>query len=141
MDLQSIAQATKAVPFCGGTVDVIGLSLRKLTQLIVKYPELLTLVAGSADLASLVISAPEAMLSIVALGTPYLSEQDSERLLKAFDDAAVGQQIDLLSAICDLTFAGQRAGPFLASLALQLATPKSAAPEIPAENSPNSSST
>jgi hypothetical protein len=141
MNLQSISPATKAVPFCGGTVDVIGLSLRKLTQLIVKYPELLSLASGQADIASLVLSAPEATLSMVALSTPHLSEPDSERLLRAFDETAAGQQIDLLSAIVDLTFAGQRAGPFLASLALQLATPKSAAPEIPAENSPSSLST
>jgi hypothetical protein len=145
MDLQSIAATTKAVPFCGGTVDVIGLSLRKLTQLIVKYPELMTLVGGNADIANLVTSSPEAALSIIALGTCDMTERDSKKLLKAFDDAAVGEQIDLLGSIIDLTFAGQRAGPFLASLAASGARadslPPSAGPKIPAENSSGSLST
>lgn len=140
MDLQSIAATTKAVPFCGGTVDVIGLSLRKLTGLIVKYPELITLVSGNADLSGLVTSAPEAVLSIVALGTGEMSERDSKKLLNAFDKATVGEQIDLLSSIIDLTFAGERAAPFLASLA-RVSTSLPSAAVIPAENSQNSLST
>lgn len=136
MDLQSIATTTKAVPFCGGTVDVIGLSLRKLTQLIVKYPELMTLVGGKADLANLVISAPEAVLAIVALGTDDLSERDSKKFLKAFDDASAGQQIDLLASIIDLTFAGERARPFLERL---VALPRSMPSDpMSAQTSPSS---
>ena len=49
MDLQSIVLATRAVPFCGGTVDIVGLSFRKLTGLVVRYPELLALASGKAD--------------------------------------------------------------------------------------------
>jgi hypothetical protein len=131
MDLQSIAATTKAVPFCGGTVDVIGLSLRKFTRVITQYPELLTLIGGSADIPNLVMSAPESMLSIVALGTPDLSESDSETLLRAFDNAPLGQQIDLIYEIYDLTFAGKRAAPFLAIVASRISA-TSAGPAIPA---------
>ncbi len=141
MDLRSIAATTKAVPFCGGTVDVIGLSLRKLTQLIVRYPELMTLVGGGDDIANLVTSSPEAALSIVALGTGDLSERDSKKMLKAFDEATVGQQIDLLGSIIELTFAGQRAGPFLASLAARTGSAPPNTAETQAGISPSSGAT
>lgn len=137
MDLQSIARKTRTVPLGSGTVEITGLSLRKLTELIVRYPDLLALAAGRADLASLVVSAPEAMLAIFALAvvgpTPSgawwrrrpirpagafgaTGEMDHEGLVQAFDEASTGQQIDLLSEVFELTFAGERARPLLEGL-------------------------
>lgn len=129
MDLQSIAPATKTVPLGSGTVEITGLSLRKLTQLIVRYPDLLALAAGKADLASLLVMAPEAMLAIFSVGvvghTPRwwkkLRKTDEAELLRAFDDASTGQQIDILTAIFEFTFAGESGRPFLAGVLKMIA--------------------
>jgi hypothetical protein len=137
MDLQSIFPTRKAVPFLNGTVEVSGLSLRKATHLIIEYPELLALANGQADLASLIVSAPNAALAILAQG---ITPGDNKALLEAFDEAPVGAQIDLLSAIIDLTFAGQRAAPFLASLAARV-PPSQSLPETSAPTSPESPKT
>jgi hypothetical protein len=62
MDLQSIYPATRTVPFLNGTVDVIGLSLRAATQLTIEFPILVALASGTADLAGLIVSGPDAAL-------------------------------------------------------------------------------
>lgn len=118
MDLQSIFPTRKTVPFSNGTVEVMGLSLRKATQLSIEYPDLLALANGKANLAGLIVSAPNAALAIFAQG--IAPGPDNVALLEAFDEAPMGQQIELLSVIIDLTFAGERARPFLASLAGRL---------------------
>lgn len=138
MDLQSIAQTTKAVPFCGGTVDVMGLSLRAATHLIIEFPALLALASGQADIASLIVSGPDAALAILAQGT---KPGDNRTLFEAFDRASIGEQIDLLSVIVDLTFRGERAGPFLASLAARNPSRPAPAAETSAKTSPTSSDT
>lgn len=135
MDLQSIAATTKAVPFLNGTVEVTGLSLRKATHLIIEFPELLALASGRADLASLIVSAPNAALAILSQG---IKPGDNKAVLEAFDEAPAGAQIDLLSAIIDLTFKGQRAAPFLASLAASVPQGQ-ILPETSAQISPESS--
>ena len=127
MDLQSIAPATKTVPLGRGTVEITGLSLRKLTQLIVRYPDLLALASGKADLANLLVSAPEAMLAIFSVGVvgpgrrwwqiwKLFRKSDETEIIRAFDDASTGQQFDILSQIFEFTFAGESARPFLAGV-------------------------
>lgn len=128
MDLASIAPATKTVALGSAAVEVTGLSLRKITQLIVKYPELLALAAGKVELSSLIMSAPDSALAIFALAVVGPSqphwwqrrgaslEATEDAMIQAFDDAATGQQLDVLATIVDLTFKGERGVPFLKSL-------------------------
>jgi hypothetical protein len=134
MDLQSIYPATKTVPFLGGKVYVKGLTLRAAAQLTIEFPVLLALASGKADLAGLVVSGPDAALAIVAQGLQGAS--DNKALLEAFDRAAFGEQIDLLGEIIDLTFKGERAGPFLESLAARASPPRSAPAADSAKTSP-----
>jgi hypothetical protein len=123
VDLQSIAPATKTVPLGSGTVEITGLSLRKLTELIVRYPDLLALASGKADLANLLIAAPEAILAIFSVGavqTPrwwrvlsWFRVAGEAAILRAFDEASTGQQIDIVAQIFEFTFTGESARPFL----------------------------
>jgi hypothetical protein len=139
MDMQSIYPATKTVPFLGGTVEVSGLSLRAAAHLTIEFPVLLALASGTADIASLVVVGPDAALAILAQGLRHGPDKD---LLKAFDEAPAGQQIDLLSVIVDLTFKGERAGPFLEGIAARAAAPSSVPPAATsAKTSPASSDT
>jgi hypothetical protein len=138
MDMQSIYPATKTVPFLGTTVEVSGLSLRAATHLIIEFPVLLALASGQADISSLIVAGADAALSIAAQG--ITGPDNNKALLKAFDEAPAGQQIDLLSVIVDLTFRGERAVPFLAGLAARAAPPSSAPPAATsAKTSPMSS--
>lgn len=136
MDLASIAPATRTVPLGSGTVEITGLSLRKLTKLAVEYPALLVLASGKLDIQTLVVSAPDAVLAIFAVGIVEPRRPTSWQFwkrslpgaaaqVKAFDEAATGQQIDLLAQIFELTFEGQRAGPFLAAVLTSLNVPAS----------------
>jgi hypothetical protein len=152
MDMQSIAPATKTVPLGSGTVEITGLSLRKLTELVLRFPELLALAAGKMDLAGLMVSAPDAMLAVFAVGfaapaKPRFWEfwkqfRDEAMVLKTFDEAATGQQIDILTKMFEITFAGESARPFLAGVLKMIRAPETNQdpPETSAPNTPDSSS-
>ena len=127
MDLVSIAPATRTVALGRAAVEVSGLSLRRLTQLIVEYPDLLAFAGGgTVDLLGLLARAPEMALAIFAVGVVgpaprrrwriWRREIAEGDLLRAFDAAATGQQLDILACIVELTFAGQRGAPFLRSV-------------------------
>ncbi len=132
-DLRELYPMPLAVPFGSGTVEVTGLSLRKLTALIHQYPDLIgVLSGGKVAFNELLSRVPDAALAAFALVV------HDEETVKAFDDLAFGQQADILGAIYDLTVGGKRAGPFLASVAaqLRLTPPNEASPN----SSPNSTS-
>jgi len=144
-DLVSIAPATKAVALGSAAVVVTGLSLRKLTQLIVAYPDLVGLVTGSRiEIAALLEQAPDGALAIFSLGvvgrarpkwwraaTAMMSDTEDD-LVAAFDAAPSGQQIEILGTIFDLTFRGsERAIPFLKTLLVPAPAPESPVPPQP----------
>lgn len=167
MNLVAISPATKTVALGGAAVEVTGLSMRKLTQLIVAYPELVGLAAGGRiDIAPIILKGPEmglAIFSLAVLGPARvrfwqnLQTIKHEHMLAAFDKASAGQQIEILGAIVDLTFkGGERAVPLLRSVAASLVTstensssepapssepePTQTEPETSQEISPSSSS-
>lgn len=164
MNLLAISPATKAVALGSAAVVVSGLSMRKLAGLIVAYPDLVGfVVGGKLDVAALLEQAPDAALAVFSLGVvgrhrslwsrPVLLITDgNDDLLKAFDAAPAGQQIEALGAIFDLTTkGGDRALPFLKAVLARPAadpgpapipTPPEPAPpsETPAESMPASSS-
>lgn len=128
-DLRELYPVPKAVPFGSGTVEVTGLSLRKISALVHEYFDLISIFSGGkVGIGDLLVKAPEAALAIFAL---VVSDEDK---VKAFEDLPFGQQADILGAIYDLTIGGERAGPFLASVAAQLRVE-----DRPAKTSPNSS--
>jgi len=135
MDLASIAPATKTVALGSAAVEVTGLSLRKLTQLVVEYPSLLSFVAGgTADFAEMLVGAPNMALAIFSLGVVGPARPrwrlaairiSEDSLLTAFDRASTGQQLEILATIVDITFkGGERAVPFLRSVIGSLVTSK-----------------
>lgn len=129
-DLRELYPVPKTVPFGSGTVEVRGLSLRKISALVHEYHDLIGIFSGGrTGLGNLLAQAPDAALAIFAFSV------DDEEKVKAFDDLAFGQQADILGAIYELTLGGERAGPFVASLASQLRVT-----ENPTESSTLSSS-
>lgn len=144
MNLQAISPATKTVALGSAAVEVCGLSLRKLSQLIVAYPELLGLAAGKVDLSTIIFKAPNMALAIFSVGVVGVARPTfwhrrvqkikDEDLLTLFDEAATGQQLDCLSTIVDLTFKGERGIPFLRSVIGSQAT---STPTSSAEPAPN----
>ena len=162
VDIRQIAPATRTVPLGSGTVEITGLSLRKLTALVVSFPQLLDLAAGKMDLAELVLSAPDAALALFAAAavvpaTPKFWQfwnrfrPDEAAILRAFDQAATGAQIDVLAQLFEITFEGPRAGPFLEAVLNMIrapdaglkdhAAPATSEPEMSEPNMPSSSST
>lgn len=126
MDIVAISPATKTVALGSAAVEVSGLSLRKLSQLIAAYPDLLGLAAGKVDLSTIIFKAPNMALAIFAVGVVGLAREGfwqrrvqkikEDDLLSLFDKAATGQQLDCLAVIVDLTFKGERGIPFLRSV-------------------------
>lgn len=144
MDIVSIAPATRTAALGRAAVEVSGLSLRKLTQLIVEYPDLLAFAGGGkVDLLGLLSRAPEMALAIFAVGVVgparprwwRLSQPMSEEdLLRAFDRAATGQQLDALADIVDMTFEGTRGTPFLRSVLAAAFKSASPSPDSPSQS-------
>ena len=159
VDIRQIAPATRTVPLGSGTVEIGGLSLRKLTALVVSFPQLLDLAAGKMDLAELVLSAPDAALALFAAAAVvpappkfwqfWQRSADEAAVLRAFDQAATGAQIDLLAQLFEITFEGPRAGPFTEAVLKMIravglkdhAAPETSKPEMSEPNMPSSSST
>jgi hypothetical protein len=147
MDLASIAPATRTVPLGRGTVEITGLSLRKLNQLLVQFPALLSLGSGKIDLAALLLEAPEASLAVFSIAIAPSQFRfwqfwkwfpGDVAPFKSFDAAAAGQQLEILFDIFALTFEGERARPFLETLAKTI-TERDASLPISANTAPESS--
>jgi hypothetical protein len=113
--LTELYPAPKAVPFGAGTIEVTGLSMRKVSALMHQYPDLVSIFSGGAvGLSNLLTQAPDAALAVFALVV------SDETRIQEFDNLAFGQQADILAAIYELTVGGERAGPFLADVVARL---------------------
>jgi hypothetical protein len=97
-DLVDLYPSPKTVPFGTGTVEVTGLSMRKIVVLVEEYPELVPLFGDdTVPLATIFLKAPAAALAVFALVV------SDENMIRTFDVLALGQQLDILAAIFDLT--------------------------------------
>jgi hypothetical protein len=134
-DLTDLYPAPKVVPFGTGTIEVTGISMRKVAVLIDEYPELVPLFSGeTVPLDTLLTKAPDAALAIFSQAVP------DEEVIRAFDVLPFGQQIDILGAIFDLTLGGERAVPFVDQVAAQLRSDREAKSKASPKASPNSTS-
>jgi hypothetical protein len=130
--LTELYPAPKTVPFGTGTIEVTGLSMRKVSALMHQYPDLVSIFSGGAvGLSNLLTQAPDAALAVFALVV------SDETRIKEFDNLAFGQQADILAAIYELTVGGERAGPFLADVVARLRVVDE--PQIRPSQSPSSS--
>ncbi len=133
VDLTDLYPAPKVVPFGTGTIEVTGISMRKVAVLLDEYPELAPLFSGdTVPLATLLDKASDAALAIFAQVIP------EEEMIRAFDGLPFGQQVDILGAIFDLTFGGQRGVPFRAEVARQLRGDRESKSKASPSGSPSS---
>lgn len=133
IDLTDLYPAPKVVPFGKGTIEVTGISMRKIVTLVDEYQELVPLFSDeTVPLETILLKAPDAALAVFAL---VVSDEDK---IRTFDILPLGQQLDILGAIFDLTLGGERAVPFLANIAAQLSDDYLAKSKASSNVSPNS---
>ena len=115
VSLLDIADQQKTVPLRGKDVTVRGISAQDVVYLLGKFPELRSLMAGNrADVTpeSLLKFAPAAVAAVIAAGTGSAGDEKAEAVAARL---AIGEQVEILAAIFELTFP-QGIGPFVARL-------------------------
>ena len=118
VSLIDIVPQTATVQIAVGDVELRGLGLRQIADLLVRFPELRKLMAEGApavDVDTLIANAPEAVGTIIAqaAGQPEAADTIADAL--SLDDVAA-----CLVAIHDLTMPNGR-GPFMERIARLLA--------------------
>jgi hypothetical protein len=115
VSLLDIADLTKSVPVRGKEVTVFGISAQDVVYLLGKFPELRSLMAGNrAELTpeAMLKLAPAAVAAVVAAGTGSAGDEKAEAVAARL---AIGEQVEIIAAIFELTFP-QGIGPFVAKL-------------------------
>jgi hypothetical protein len=115
VSLLDIADQQKTVTIRGKDVAVFGISAQDIVYLFGKFPELRLLMSGKqADLTpeTLLKLAPGAVAAAIAAGTGSAGDEQAEAVAARL---GLGEQLDLLAAIFELTFP-QGVGPFVAKL-------------------------
>jgi hypothetical protein len=115
VSLLDIADQQKTVTIRGKDVAVFGISAQDIVYLFGKFPELRLLMSGKqADLTpeTLLKLAPGAVAAAIAAGTGSAGDENAEAVAARL---GLGEQLELLAAIFDLTFP-QGVGPFVAKL-------------------------
>lgn len=115
VSLLDIADQQKTVTIRDKDVAVFGISAQDIVYLFGKFPELRLLMSGKqADLTpeTLLKLAPGAVAAAIAAGTGSAGNENAEAVAARL---GLGEQLDLLAAIFELTFP-QGVGPFVAKL-------------------------
>ncbi len=115
VSLLDIADQQKTVTIRHKDVAVFGISAQDIVYLFGKFPELRLLMSGKqADLTpeTLLKLAPGAVAAAIAAGTGSAGDENAEAVAARL---GLGEQLDLLAAIFELTFP-QGVGPFVAKL-------------------------
>ena len=109
-----IAPARGEVTIDEAVVEIRGLSLHIVADLIQRFPPLLAYLEKGAvdDPAALVASLPGAAIAIMAAG---VGKPDDTEVKSALENWELSQQTDLLTGILARTFRGS-AGPFVQTL-------------------------
>jgi hypothetical protein len=138
MDLSTLLPTSKTVPIGSGTVDAKGISLRQIGPLLQRFPVLLAFLSGQTiEPAELLSAAPDAAIAVMAAGIGAPGNVEAEMALDGF---ALGEQLDLLSIVMDLTLTGGSIGPFVALVAKLGARPESQNENQPESQDPSSTS-
>jgi hypothetical protein len=139
VSLLDIADQQKTVPIRGKDIPVCGVSAEGVAHLLGAFPELRQLMAGGAKASEITADqimkvAPRAVAAAIAAGTGSPGDAKVE---EAAGKLPIGEQVELLSAIFDLTFP-QGIDPFVARLeALGVVRgPAVASGKVPATPSP-----
>jgi hypothetical protein len=112
VSLLDIAEAQKTVAIRGQDIPVYGISAEGIAHLLGAFPELRKMFAGKATEITpeqMMNLAPRAVASAIAAGTGLIGDPKAEAMAAKL---SIGEQLELLAAIFDLTFP-QGLGPFL----------------------------
>ena len=117
VSLIDIAPQQKTVPICDVDIAVFGVSAEGIAQLLIAFPELRQMMGGKAKASEVTAEtimsvAPRAVAAAIAAGTGHPGDPAHEA---AASKLAIGDQLDLLSAIFDMTFP-KGLDPFVAKL-------------------------
>jgi hypothetical protein len=117
VSLLDIADQQKTVPIRGKDIPVYGISADGVAHLLGAFPELRQLMAGGSKAGEITVDqimkvAPRAVAAAIATGTGSLGDPKAESVASKLP---IGEQVELLSTIFDLTFP-QGIDPFLARL-------------------------
>jgi hypothetical protein len=130
--LIDIAPLTKTVTIRDVAVEVSGVSVRGIAQLLARFPELRALMAGrEVAIENLLSLGGEVVAAIIAAGTGVPGDAAAER---AADRLSLDEQADLLVAILELTMP-RGFGPFVEKLS-RLGLSPGGSPAMPATRSP-----
>jgi len=102
--LTDIGELTTTVEIRRNKLKVQGISAEGLMSLLQSFPELRNLMVGNADegvIVELVKKLPKAVVAIIAIGLDKAGDENEEAAAKQL---AVGEQLELVSAIWKLTF-------------------------------------
>lgn len=112
--LLDIGKIEKTVTIRGTQVQVTGIKLKDLVDLISKNLDLGGVIGGSNLETGIKIAklGPDVIGAVIAAGIGY--PNDSEQV-KAAADLLPGEQMDLILAICDVSLSGD-VGPFVEKL-------------------------
>ena len=116
VSLLDIADQKKTVKVRGADIAVVGLSAKDIASLLSSFPELREMLAGRVGegLAADAMQkfAPAAIAAVIAAGTGVGGDPKS---IEAAGRLAVGEQIELLAVILEMTFPSG-IGPFVERL-------------------------
>jgi hypothetical protein len=138
VSLLDIVDQQKTVPIRGKDIPVSGVSAEGVAYLLGAFPELRQMMAGGAKASEVTVDhimkiAPRAVAAAIAAGTGAPGDAKVE---EAAGKLSVGEQVELLAAIFDLTFP-QGIDPFVARLeAFGLVGGPAASGKVPATPSP-----
>lgn len=103
--LIDIAPAVKSVPIRGSDVDVFGVGAGAIAALLVRFPELKTMLQSRSlgDAAALMTLPDRILDAVIAAGLGGLGDADVERNV---GNLALGEKAELLAAVVTLTMPG-----------------------------------
>lgn len=115
VSLLDIADTKKTVPIRGKEIPVNGISAEGIAHLLAAFPDLRKLMGGKSEEVTpdaLMQFAPRAVAVAIASGTGLSGSKEGEA---AAAKLSIGEQVELLAAIIDMTFP-QGFGPFVERL-------------------------
>lgn len=103
VSLTDITPSVRTVSIRGAEVQVPGVSIKGITYLLSKFPQVQALLEGkdvALDAAFVMDVAPDAMAAIIAAGTGSPGDPAAESVAASL---TLGEQLDLVEAILEVT--------------------------------------
>ncbi|MBR0687349.1 hypothetical protein JQ594_15565 [Bradyrhizobium manausense] len=134
VDIRDIAPGKAEITIDDTVVEVRGLSLHRVAEIVGRYPAILGFLqtGGVEDPMALLTSLPDAAIEIMAAG---VGQAGDEAAIAALREWELAQQTDLLTGVLGRTFRGS-AGPFVRTLLAAAARGAKGLQPGPSESAP-----